>query len=121
MTIPPPGSAPTNPFHYLNDADGGPPWYVVYIDHLPEVRAEEGTAAGQLTFRTPNGALAATGISTSERLFGAAAESLALAHAVAAFEDAQRDSERQAGLTAALADSEGHALVQAIHDRKLNR
>ncbi|OUM44174.1 hypothetical protein CI784_06975 [Arthrobacter agilis] len=95
--------------------------YAAFVDSLPEVQAERGTGPGQITFRTPNGALAATGISTSERLFAAAADALALAHAVAAHEDAERDSERQATLSPALADQKGRALVQAIHDRKLNR
>lgn len=95
-----PVATPEAPFRSVNDSDGYQCAYLIDLAHLPEVRAEEGTGAGQLTFRTPNGALAATGISTSQRLFAAAAESLALAHAVAAHEDAQRDSERQAALTA---------------------
>lgn len=99
MTTTPADPAPEGPFYYREFPER--PAYVVYIDSLPEVRAEEGTGAGQLTFRTPNGSLAATGISTSARLFAAAAESLALAHAVAAYEDAQRDGERQSAIAAA--------------------
>lgn len=102
MTTTPADPAPTSgPFRYVDDSDGEPGVYLAFADSLPEVLVEEGTGAGQLTFRTPNGALAATGISTPERLFAAAADSLALAHAVAAHEDAQRDSARQAALAAA--------------------
>lgn len=101
MTTPPPDPTPTTrPFTYVDDGMGDVDLYLIPAASLPEVRAEEGTGAGHLTFRTPNGALAATGISTSARLFAVAADALALAHAVAAHEDAQRDGERQPALPA---------------------
>ncbi|WDF32229.1 hypothetical protein PTW37_10115 [Arthrobacter agilis] len=99
MTTPPADPAPSSgPFQYMDEPGRGLGIYAIFVDTLPEVQAERGTGAGQITFRTPNGALAATGISTSARLFAAAADALALAHAVAAHEDAQLDSERQAAL-----------------------
>lgn len=89
---PAPAPAPAvNPFYYEDSSSFGPAAYTVDVDELPKVQAEPGTGKGQLTFRTPDGGLAATNISTSERLFAAAANALALAHAVAAYEDAQRD------------------------------
>jgi hypothetical protein len=98
MTTPATPAQPAGPFSYLDDSDGGPPEYIMYVDNLPEVQVEQGTRPGTATFRTPGGALAATNISTSAGLFAAAADSLALAHAVAAYEDAERDNERQASL-----------------------